>query len=145
MEALLDHEAPTILIPAIADALERLGAPDGSEDEAVAWAAAQHPILAGMVPAMTRLTVTPTGLHTHEPPNVIPPYADVVCDCRALPGQGLEDIERHVAEVIGDGAEYEIELLEPLEGGTESPVDTPLYRLCEEYVSERLPGAALSR
>jgi acetylornithine deacetylase/succinyl-diaminopimelate desuccinylase-like protein len=143
VEALLDHEAPTILIPAIADALERLGAPEGSDDEAVAWAASQHPILAGMFPAMTRLTVTPTGLRTHEPANVIPPFADVVCDCRALPGQGLEDIERHVAEAIGEGVEYEIELLEPLEGGTESPVDTPLYRLCEEYVAERLPGAEL--
>lgn len=143
VEALLDHEAPTVLIPAIADALERLGAPDGSDDEAVAWAAAQHPILAGMFPAMTRLTVTPTGLQTHEPANVIPPYADVICDCRALPGQGAPDIERHVAEAIGEGVEYEVELLEPLEGGTESPVGTALYRLCEEYVADRLPGAEL--
>jgi acetylornithine deacetylase/succinyl-diaminopimelate desuccinylase-like protein len=143
VEALLRHDAPTILIPSIADALRRLGAPDGDDDEAVAWAAAQHPILAGMFPAMTRLTVTPTGLQTHEPANVIPPFADVICDCRALPGQGFEDIERHVAAAIGDGVGYELELLEPLEGGTESPLDTPLYRLCEQYVAERLPGAEL--
>ena len=64
-----------------------LGAPVGDGPEAaVAWAGAQHPVLAGMVPAMTRMTVTPTGLQTHEPANVIPPFADVICDCRALPG-----------------------------------------------------------
>ena len=29
-----------------------------------------------------------------------------------------------------------MELLEPLAGGTESPVDTPLYEACREYVAE---------
>ena len=102
----------------------------------------QHPVLAGMVPAMTRMTITPTGLQTHEPANVIPPFADVICDCRALPGQGLDDVREQLDRALA-GIEYELELLEPLEGGTESPTDTPLYRICEEYVRERLPGAEL--
>jgi len=95
-----------------------------------------------MVPAMTRMTVTPTGLQTHEPANVIPPFADVICDCRALPGQTLDDVRAHIDAALG-GIEYELELLEPLEGGTESPTDTPLYGICEQYVAERLPGALL--
>ena len=45
---------------------------------------------------MTRMTVTPTGLATGEPANVIPPFADVVCDCRAVPGQGEAEIRAHV-------------------------------------------------
>ena len=143
VQALIGHRAPTSLTPAIERALEGLGAPMDDADEAVAWASAQHTVLDGMFPAMTRLTVTPTGLQTSEPANVIPPHADVVCDCRALPGQGIEEIRAHVEAAIGPGVEFEIELLEPLEGGTESPTDTPLYRLCEEYVAERLPGAAL--
>ncbi len=142
VQRLLDHEAPARLTPAIESALDGLGAPAGDPEAAVAWAAAQHPVLAGMFPAMTRMTVTPTGLRTHEPPNVIPPFADVICDCRALPDQDLDDVRAHLDLALA-GIEYELELLEPMEGGTESPTDTPLYRLCEDYVRERLPGAEL--
>ncbi len=143
VNALIGYEAPIVLIPSIARALADLGAPAGSDEEAVDWAAAQHPVLSGLFPAMTRMTVTPTGLQTHEPANVIPPFADVICDCRTLPGQGLSDIDDHVGGALGDGYDYELELIEPLEGGTESSLDTPLYRICEEYVRDRLPGAEL--
>ena len=143
VQALIDYQAPTTLIPSIARALTGIGAPAGDDDEAVRWAAAQHPVLSGLFPAMTRMTVTPTGLQTHEPANVIPPYADVICDCRALPGQTRDDIEKHVARAVGADVSYELELLEPIEGGTESPTDSPLYRICEEYVAKRLPGAEL--
>jgi acetylornithine deacetylase/succinyl-diaminopimelate desuccinylase-like protein len=142
VERLIAHQAPTRLDPSLAAALEALGAPSSSDD-AVAWARDQHPYLADMVPAMTRLSVTPTGLQTFEPSNVIPPLADVICDCRALPGQGIEEIRDHVGEALGDGLDYELELLEPLEGGTESRIDTPLYRACEEFVAQRFPGAKL--
>ena len=33
--------------------------------------------------------------------------------------------------------------LEAPAGGTESPIDTPLYAACESYVEERVPGAML--
>jgi len=140
-ELLLAAQAPTAVVPAVARALAVLGAPQEA-DAAVAWAAEQHPILADLVAAMTRLTVYPTGLRTYEPSNVIPPYADVVCDCRALPGQGEDDVREYVAGVLGE-IPFELEFLEPLDGGTESPIDTALYRAIEEYVGERLPGAQL--
>jgi acetylornithine deacetylase/succinyl-diaminopimelate desuccinylase-like protein len=142
VQRLLDHDGEARLTPALAAALDGIGAPASDPDAAVAWAASQHPVLAGMVPAMTRMTVTPTGLQTHEPANVIPPFADVICDCRALPGQTLDDVRAHIDAAL-DGIAYELELLEPLEGGTESPTDTPLYEICEQYVAERLPGALL--
>ena len=59
---------------------------------------------------------------------MIPPFADVICDCRALPGQGEDEIRAHIAAALGDDLSYELELLEPLAGGTESPIETPLYR-----------------
>ena len=142
VQRLLDHDGEARLMPALAAALDGIGAPASDPDAAVAWATSQHPVLAGMVPAMTRMTVTPTGLQTHEPANVIPPFADVICDCRALPGQTLDDVRAHLDAAL-DGIAYELELLEPLEGGTESPTDTPLYEICEQYVAERLPGALL--
>jgi acetylornithine deacetylase/succinyl-diaminopimelate desuccinylase-like protein len=101
-------------------------------------------LLADMLPPMTRMTVTPTGLETFEPTNVIPPFADVICDCRALPDQTEADVRAHVeCALAADGFRYELELLEPLEGGTESSIDTPLYRILEEYVARRLDGARL--
>ncbi len=143
IDRLLGHRPPPTLAPSTARALGVLGAPSGSDDEAVAWAAGQHPALAEVLLLMTRMTVTPTGLETFEPANVIPPFADVICDCRALAGQTASDIRRHVHDALGDEFAYELDLLEPLEGGTESPIDTPLYRLLEEYVADRLPGARL--
>jgi acetylornithine deacetylase/succinyl-diaminopimelate desuccinylase-like protein len=143
VKRLLGHRGPAVLSSALADALVAIGAPDTGGDDLIAWAAAQHPLLADLMPAMTRLTVTPTGLHTFEPANVIPPFADVVCDCRALPGQSEADIRAHVDAALGDDFAYELELLEPLEGGTDSPLDTPLYRTIERYLEGRLPGAKL--
>ncbi len=142
VQRLLAHDAPAELTPPIAAALDGIGAPSDDPAAAVEWASGQHEVLAGMVPAMTRMTITPTGLQTHEPANVIPPFADVICDCRALPGQDLDDVREQIDRALA-GIEYELELLEPLEGGTESPTDTPLYAICEEYVRERLPGAEL--
>ena len=143
IERLASHEAQPSPGPATARALRALGAPGDGED-AIAWAGDQHPLLADLLPGMTRMTVTPTGLETFEPANVIPPFADVICDCRALPEQTEADIRDHVARALGeDGPRYELDLLEPLEGGTESPIDTPLYRILEEYVARRLDGARL--
>jgi acetylornithine deacetylase/succinyl-diaminopimelate desuccinylase-like protein len=67
----------------------------------------------------------------------------VICDCRALAGQTVDDIRERIDGLLGGEMDYELELLEPLLGGTESPIDTPLYRVCEEYVEARLPGAEL--
>jgi acetylornithine deacetylase/succinyl-diaminopimelate desuccinylase-like protein len=67
----------------------------------------------------------------------------VICDCRAVPAEDEADLRAHVERALGESFNYEVELLEPLEGGTESAIDTPLYRACEEYVAARLPGAEL--
>jgi acetylornithine deacetylase/succinyl-diaminopimelate desuccinylase-like protein len=87
------------------------------------------------------MTVTPTGLEAGEPPNVVPGVADVVCDCRAMPGQGEGDVLALIDEALAGVGDYEVELLEPLEGGTESEVDTPLFAAIEAFAAERLPGA----
>ncbi len=143
VERLLAYEAPVRLVPAVVTALDVLGAPEGEPVEALAWAAAQHPVLADELPAIARMTVAPTGLRTYEPPNVIPPFADVICDCRTLPGQTADDIAEHVERALGNGFAYDLELIEPLVGGTESPTDTPLYRALEEYVAGRADAELL--
>ena len=48
-----------------------------------------------------------------------------------------------IAETLGDGYRYEVEFLEPMVGGTESEIGTPLYQAIERFVEERAPGAIL--
>ncbi len=142
IDRLFAFETPVIVSDSVRNTLRSIGG-SGSDEEMLSWAAAQHPALEKMVPAMTRMTVTPTGLATHEPANVVPPVVEITCDCRALPGQDESDIRAHLEEAIGEGIDWEMELLEPLEGGHESPVDTELFRACEAYLARRLPGAVL--
>jgi acetylornithine deacetylase/succinyl-diaminopimelate desuccinylase-like protein len=142
IDRLSDHPAPARVDSAMERALSVLGDP-GADEVAVARAGGQHPVLADLLPVMVRMTVTPTGLRSYEPSNVIPPFADLICDCRALPCEDEGDVRAHVDRALGDGFRYEVEFLEPLEGGSESAIDTPLYRVCEEYVRMRLPGTEL--
>ena len=97
VELLLDHGARADDPERHPARLTEMGAPEairrrdgrvGGRAPPVSWPTS--------LPPMTRLMVTPTGLRTHEPANVIPPYADVICDCRALPGQTEADIRAHV-------------------------------------------------
>lgn len=143
IERLFAYDAPVFVSASVRDALRAIGGPETGDRDLLAWAEGQHPVLAGLVPAMTRMSVTPTGLGTHEPANVVPPVVEITCDCRTLPGQDEDDVRSHVAAALGGEVEYELEFLEPLEGGFESPVDTPLFRICERFVQRELPGAVL--
>jgi acetylornithine deacetylase/succinyl-diaminopimelate desuccinylase-like protein len=142
IDRLIDFEAPVRIIPSTERALEVLGA-ESADPAELARLGRLHSVVADLLPTLVRMTITPTGLRTDEPSNVIPPYADLICDCRTLPGEGEAEIREQVARALGGEVDYELELAEPLTGGTESPIDTPLYRACAEYVAERLPGAEL--
>ncbi|MCB0870703.1 MAG: M20/M25/M40 family metallo-hydrolase [Solirubrobacterales bacterium] len=142
VDRLFAHETPVLVSESVRESLRAIGAA-GSDEEMLAWAAGQHPVLEKMVPAMTRMSVTPTGLATREPANVVPPVVEIVCDCRALPGQDERDVRAHLEAALGNDIEWEMELLEPMEGGEESAVGTALYRACEDFLAERLPGAVL--
>ncbi len=143
IERLFSHDFEPQVSDSVRASLDAIGAPAGDDSMRLAWAAGQHPVLADLVPVMTRMTITPTGLTTFEPSNVVPPFADITCDCRALPAQDEGDVMRHLAEAIGDGIDYEVEFLEPLEGGYESPSGTELWSICERYLEQRCPGATL--
>jgi acetylornithine deacetylase/succinyl-diaminopimelate desuccinylase-like protein len=145
VERLLAGRAPARLSAEMAAALVGLGAPfdDGDCEAVAAWAAGEHPSLGSMVAAICRMTVTPTGLRSYEPANVIPPFADVICDARGLPGDGEAEIRAHVESLLtGAGLRFEVELLEPPTGGTISGIETDLYRFCARFASERA-GAEL--
>jgi acetylornithine deacetylase/succinyl-diaminopimelate desuccinylase-like protein len=64
-------------------------------------------------------------------------------DCRLLPGQTREDLERELRAALGDDLPYELAYPEPLSGGTISDIDTPLYAACASFVAEHDPEALL--
>ena len=144
IERLMAARAPRQPTEAVERAFGQLGIA-GLDDEAlIGWARSQHPLLAPDLDAMVRLTVTPTGVASFEPANVIPSYVDITCDCRAMPGtDAFAEIEAHVAAALDGGPVYELEMLEAAEGGTESPAEGPLYEAIAAFVEERLPGAQL--
>jgi acetylornithine deacetylase/succinyl-diaminopimelate desuccinylase-like protein len=143
IEALSSARRPPEVGPVLRRALEALGAPEGDDEAAIECARKLHPALAAQLPAMAGMTITPTGAQSYEPSNVIPPYVDLVCDCRALPGQDEADVRERIAETLGEGYRYEVEFRESLAGGTESGIETPLFAAIESFVEQRVPGALL--
>lgn len=85
--------------------------------------------LRGAFIAMLSNSVSPTILKAGSKSNVIPSEADVMLDCRLLPGYHAEDAMREILAITGDKVR-----LEPLyvTDGAEFPADTPLYRLMEK-------------
>jgi acetylornithine deacetylase/succinyl-diaminopimelate desuccinylase-like protein len=109
---------------------------------AVARLAASAPALAAMVEAMLGVTLAPTKIHASDKINVIPARAELKVDCRVPPGLGEDVTRARIAEVLGDqlGA-LELDFTEMVVGNA-SPVDTPLMRAIERWVSGADPGAA---
>ncbi|HEY3542093.1 MAG TPA: M20/M25/M40 family metallo-hydrolase [Gaiellaceae bacterium] len=85
-------------------------------------------------------TFSPTMISASQKRNVIPALCEVVVDCRLLPGMTPADIEPTIREVLGADVEYDLVFTEA-QGGTRSPLDTPLWQAVESFVAEREPGA----
>jgi acetylornithine deacetylase/succinyl-diaminopimelate desuccinylase-like protein len=95
---------------------------------------------ADQVEALLGATFSPTIISASRKRNVIPALCTIEVDCRLLPGQHPEHVEPMIRAVLGADVDYELEWLEP-EGGTRSPLDTPLWAALEEWVAEVEPGA----
>ncbi len=81
-----------------------------------------------MLTAMTTNTCTPTVLRAGSKTNVIPSTAEVHLDCRKLPGQSPEDVQREVMQACGGGVTLETMLATD---GAEVSTSTPLYATLE--------------
>ncbi|HEU5476988.1 MAG TPA: M20/M25/M40 family metallo-hydrolase [Gaiellaceae bacterium] len=96
---------------------------------------------ADLVEALLVPTFSPTMISASQKRNVIPALCDVEVDCRLLPGQHPEHVEPLIRAVLGGDVDYELEWTETAQGGTRSPLDTPLWQALEEWVAETEPGA----
>jgi acetylornithine deacetylase/succinyl-diaminopimelate desuccinylase-like protein len=108
-------------------------------EEAIELAAELHPMFAAFLPALLGLTLSPTMIEASQKRNVVPALCEVTVDCRLLPGQTPADAEKVVREVLGEG-DWELEWIEA-QGGTRSPVESPLWDAVESWVRDVEPDA----
>ncbi|MBV9466121.1 MAG: M20/M25/M40 family metallo-hydrolase [Solirubrobacterales bacterium] len=100
-----------------------------------------EPALATLLEPMLGITLAPTMARASEKINVIPSRAQLKVDCRVPPGLGEDAARGRIGEVLGDAAgELQIEFTETVTGNG-SPIDSPLMRSIERWVSANDPGA----
>jgi acetylornithine deacetylase/succinyl-diaminopimelate desuccinylase-like protein len=109
--------------------------------EAVGRTREVAPAAADLVEPLLSATFSATMISASQKRNVIPALCEVEVDCRLLPGQHPEHVEPMIRAVLGSDVDYELEWIEEPQGGTRSPIDSPLWRALEEFVAEAEPGA----
>ena len=111
-------------------------------EEALELAGSVHPLARELVEPLLGLTVSPTIISASQKRNVIPALCELICDCRLLPGQTQGEAERLLRRVLGDG-DYNFDWIEG-QGGTRSPLETPLWDAVERFVAAEEPTARVA-
>jgi acetylornithine deacetylase/succinyl-diaminopimelate desuccinylase-like protein len=111
-------------------------------EDALARAAEVHPLLPALVEPLLSLTLSPTMIDASHQRNVIPALCEVVVDCRLLPEQTPEDAEALIRAALGEG-EYELVFTEA-QGGTRSPIESPLWDALARFTEGIEEGAKLA-
>jgi len=127
------------LEPEVAAFLEAVTGEVPQAGEALARATAVDPLAAEMVEPLLSFTVSPTMVEASKKRNVIPALCEVTVDCRILPGQSRNEVEAAVRAALGD-ADYDL-AWEEGQGGTRSPMDTPLWDAVASFIEQEEPGA----
>ncbi len=142
IEALGRYQPPRQVIPEVHRFLELVLGEAPPLEVALERARELDPLAAELVEPLLSFTLSPTLIEASKQRNVIPARCVVTVDCRLLPGTTPEDADPLVRAAIGPG-DYELEWFER-DGGTRSPIDTPLWRALERWVEETEPGARLA-
>ena len=116
---------------------------DGDLEQAVARAAALHPFLEHMLPALVGTTMAPTVLAASSKRNVMPARASVELDCRILPGATEADVERAVRARLGEDVAYELDWPEALVAGSSSAPDGVVPDAVAAYLRSVDPDVVL--
>jgi acetylornithine deacetylase/succinyl-diaminopimelate desuccinylase-like protein len=108
--------------------------------DAVGRAREVDPVAATLVEPLLAPTFSSTMISASRQRNVIPAVCEITVDCRLLPGQSQHGVEPMIRAVLGGDVQYELEWIEA-NGGTRSPLDTPLWGVVQSFVGELEPGA----
>jgi acetylornithine deacetylase/succinyl-diaminopimelate desuccinylase-like protein len=142
LEALGAYEPPRELIPEAKGLLEAVLGETPPLEEALARAAAVHPLLPALVEPLLALTLSPTMIDASHQRNVIPAVCEITVDCRLLPETTPTDVEPLIRAALGNG-HYDLEFDEAI-GGTRSPLETPLWDALATFTEAIEPDARLA-
>jgi acetylornithine deacetylase/succinyl-diaminopimelate desuccinylase-like protein len=142
MRALIARALPHLPAPARA-AAEGLGSADPARVDATLHELCD-PVLARTIGAVLRDTVSVGIVTSGVKYNVIPGTAEIVIDCRTLPGTDepamRAELRRRIGEDLLPHLEIELDQAGP---SAESPLDSPLYRILEETVARHDPDGVV--
>jgi acetylornithine deacetylase/succinyl-diaminopimelate desuccinylase-like protein len=130
------------LEPEVAVFMQLLVGREVDADDALEVARSVHPLAAELVEPLLGLTISPTIVSASQKRNVVPALCKLICDCRLLPGQTQDEAESVIREVLGPG-DYGFDWIEG-QGGTRSPLDTPLWEAIESFVAAEEPAAKVA-
>lgn len=134
----LPDPGPSPLLDRALDVLLDARGSDGSGSaswsaEELSQAAALHPALEHLLPALTGITMAPTLLEGSPKRNVMPARASMELDCRLLPGTTEADVEAAVRRRLGEGVVYELDWPEVLVPGSASAPASALMEAIEAF------------
>jgi acetylornithine deacetylase/succinyl-diaminopimelate desuccinylase-like protein len=136
----LDELRPErVVLPEIDALLRAVTGYSAGPDEVLELAKAVGPVAVSLVEPLLSLTVSPTMIQASQKRNVVPALCEVTVDCRLLPGQTPADVEPLLRAALGEG-DYDLEWVQA-QGGTRSPLETPLWDAVESFVAEVEPEA----
>lgn len=93
--------------------------------------------------ALVRTTVAPTVISGGSKPNVMPPKATAVINCRLLPGDTTQDVLDHITAVVDDSRVKLTVLAESPASDISSP-DSAGFCLIRNCIREQFPEAIIS-
>ena len=138
------HRTEKRLVPAIRGMVASLGVDaDQDLDVVAAQVGALHPAFAAEMEALLGITIAPTLLTGSSARNVLPGRASVGLDCRIMPGDTEADLDHELAEALGGDIPFERVFDQHINGGTESPLGTPLHEAIAASLEAADPGAML--
>jgi len=94
-----------------------------------------------LINTMLRTTTTPTMSKGSDQANILPEHASIITNSRILPGETIEDLEKHFKEVLPE--EVSFRLIKGHNPPIVSSTESYGYRLLEEIVSEKYPGITM--
>lgn len=131
--------------PELKEAFDQMIETPQSSDKVLDALAEKKEPLAEEIRPRIKMTITPTVIHGGVKENIVPSECEAVFDCRILPGQTVEATLQLIKGLLADvGLEkLSFEFLQ-MHAGSESPINTPLYKTISSVLKEFEPGCGVT-
>ena len=131
--------------PELDEIFSRLLSNPRNSEEILDELAKKNRALAEEIRPRTKMTIAPTMIQGGVKENIIPSDCEAVFDCRILPGQSVAETIDLIKGMLKDVGfdKLSFEFIQA-HGGSESSIDTPLYRTITNVLREFEPGCGVT-